>query len=167
MGDMSLAECRVQVRQDLDGRSVAALPNARVDQWLNWTLHHVSNPKVFMHPRLHVFENVTLVAGTNQYALGAGGLREVWMVLGVRNTQALTGYPLKPKGRRWFRQRIQDIPGRPSYYMHTSTPAVLSVLQVYNAPDATHNGQILEVEEYCKHQAWTTLHTLDAKWDEV
>lgn len=168
MGDMTLAESIVEVRQDLDGRSIIALPDARIERWLKWTLDHVANPKVYMHPRLYITENVTLVTATSQYVLGTND-REIWLVIGVKNTQALTGYPLYPKNRKWFRRRIQDAPGRPSYYMHTSTAAALNVLQLYNAPDATHNGQVLEVEEYVKHVDWETAEytVLDAMWDEV
>lgn len=170
MGDMTLAACRVEVRLDLDNRSVVDLPDGRVDRWLNWTLHHCTNPKVYMHPRLRVTENVTLVTATNQYILtGDTGTREVWMVMGVRNTQALVGQPLYPKSRKWFRRQVQDAPGRPSYYMHTSTPASLSVLQVYNSPSVEYNGQVLAVEEYCRHIPWivNAETVLDVMWDEV
>jgi hypothetical protein len=167
MGDMTRAEIILQVRQDLDGRSVVDLPDARVGVWLDATLNHVTNPKVYMHPRLYVTENVTLVTGTNEYVLGNAGTREVWLVIGVRNSTANQEYPLYPKGRKYFRRLQQSPQGRPSYYAHISDPTNLSILKVYNTPAIEYNGQILEVEEYCKHLTWTTDHVLDAMWDEV
>jgi hypothetical protein len=164
---MTKAEARVLVRQDLDGRSVTALPDARVDTWLDATLIHVCNPNIYMHPRLFVFENVTLVTGDNDYNLGA--TREVLMVLGVRNTTADQGYSLYPKNRKWFRRQRQDAEGKPSYYMHYSDPTNVSILKVYNSPAAQYNGQILEVEEYCMHEDWAAgeATVLETMWDEV
>lgn len=150
MADLLWGEAIAEVRRALDDRTVADLPRDTVENWLIKTYLHLTQPSVYMHPELFNVENVTLVAATNEYVLDPTPLqpREIYLVIGVRNTKADQEYLLRPRNRRWFRQRQQAIEGRPNDYMHISTLTVPNVLRIYPTPSTEYVGDILEVEEY-------------------
>lgn len=154
-----------QIRYSLDNRQ--DLTDVQIMLWLDWTLYHITNPKVYVHQGLKAYDTVVLAAGTAEY-----NLTGTTYVIGVRNTTASSGYPLVPKGRSWFRQRRQDQTGRPNYYMRdTDGDYVTQTLKVYPVPSAEYGGQELEVEEIARPipfaLAGDVVSPLEWEWDEV
>lgn len=140
-----------QVRFALDNRSTTKLSDDKIKEWLVQSLNHICSPSVHMHPGLFSTVDTVLLAATNQYQLA--GSRMIYVVLGVRNTDATYGYALEPKNRRWFRHRVQDILGRPSYYMHISDMGTLpnpvyNLLQIYPTPSTEYVGDTIQTEVY-------------------
>jgi hypothetical protein len=168
MGLLTRNELTTNVRTALDNRSVAALSNETIWGWLNHTLTHVCHPKVYKHPNLEERELVTLLAATNSYNLATDTI----IVVGVRNTTAVSGYRLHPQNKRWFRDRAQDVTGRPSHYLRYGSLATRVILKVYPTPSAEYVGQVLEVQTYVyptlfSDAAGDVASVIAAEWDEV
>ena len=168
MGLMTLEEMTDEVRYALDNRT--GIAEARIVQWLNWTLLHVTQPRVHRH--IELLEDgpaAVMVAGTTTYAVptrliapyqvkaqqGSGGTYYRWL----ENTTP----------EEFDRRQSYPTPqGPPAYYTYGPTRAV----RVYPAPDSTWAGGDLRVRGWMRPNLFTVssptvLSPIAEMWDEV
>lgn len=170
MGITTFGQGIEEVRRECGNRE--ELTADRVRQLLVYSMLHLASPDVFRHQELFIPENVTLVAGVNQVAIGVSGYtgRTVHYVEGVRNSTS--DYGLIPKDKRWLRERRRATSGRPQYYIHANLGEI-HYLDLYPTPDAQYGVDILIVETYATPRT-DAIYTNDAtefqlssEWDEV
>ena len=156
MGTLTLAGFRAEVQFALDQRQ--DLTNPLMDQWINWAYLHVSMPTVFRHRELQNTQNITLVDGTQAYALNTN----ITAVYGVHNST--DGYKLRPNDIREF-DLSPAASGQPREF------AIWGNQIFFRAtPGATDAGDIVVVrywEEPTDLEADTDATVLRQMWDEV
>ncbi len=166
MGFLTRDELTTNVRLALDNRQDIA--EETIWGWINHTLLHVCHPKVYYHPNLEFREDITLVTGTNVYNLDTDTI----IIVGMRNTTAVSGYRLYPQNKRWFRDRSQDVPGRPGHYLRYGSLATRAIVKVYPTPSVEYNGQVLEAQTYVyptrfSADAGDVASVIAEEWDEI
>ncbi len=156
MGLIDLAAMRAEVKFTLDNRQ--DMTSARLTQWVNWAYLHVANPKIYRHNELQATQSITLVAGTDTYALADA----LFAIDSVSNTTH--GHKLWPNTIDDFDLSPQTT-GSPRQYarwgrnLHLrSNPA---------AADAGDNIQVRYLAEPTVLSGDTDLTVIDGIWDEV
>jgi hypothetical protein len=165
---MTLTELTENTRYALDNRS--GITTARLTQWINWALLHVTQPHIYRH--IELLEDgpgATMVAGTTNYAVptrliapyqvkvqqGSGGTFYRWL----ENTTPETF-------DQW--QSFPTPEGTPAYYTYGPTRAV----RIYPAPDSTWAGGAVQVRGWMRPSLFEVsvpdgVSPIAEMWDEV
>lgn len=169
MGAMTLTQMEDDVRFVLGGYTLDVLSNTIVDRWLRWSLLMVGRPSMYEHRELFGSGTLALATGDRDYAFSTFGTSSdnVQSVALVVNESR--GQRLKPVSLRQMEEIARTgngvvTTGRPSHYMLAGT-----LLYLYPAPNATHNGDTVRVWFWRKPVALAAspAHELAEDWDEV
>jgi hypothetical protein len=148
-----------------------AVPNSRLDLWINQAYRHVTYPSVYMHHELETNYDITLTT-SGTYPLDATTVG--FQINGVKN---VTHYEaavasvddltrknkLRPRSITWFDERTLTT-GRPSRY------AIYGETLFVDAPPSTgYVGQLLRVRVWQEAALLTTglATVIPSIWDEV
>jgi hypothetical protein len=180
MGTLQLSEFRTELQFLLFDRADGAVPDARLNRWINQSYRHVAYPSVYAHREMQARVDFGLVTDQNEYGLGPATIGPVMnpveastQILGVYRVThyfATTITPttqrnkLKPRGIQDLDRRTLGS-GPPSRYAIDG-----DILYLDPVPTTTENGQRLQLRFWRQPTdlaANGDVTTIPDIWDEV
>ena len=107
MGFLTLADFRDELELSLENRT--DLTNIRLNPWINFGYRKLTDPGFYPHPELQTSEDITLVQGTNNYALADNN----WAIETVQLPGDDNQFTLDAESFRSLNTRRRDGEGRP------------------------------------------------------
>ena len=136
MGDAQLVDLRddlwLSLEHHTDADPSVAANKTRMHRWINQAYRHLALPTTFRHPELHTTQTITLVTGTQSYAITATN----WAIDHIRYN--FRNINLKRVSKEAMDRLIWTNTGPPSLWSRWG-----NVVYLNRTPSSSENAQTL------------------------